>query len=80
MKTIYDVVEYMKKERVNPLTVDAWETGTNKEIYNILKDAYKQTNEILCLKYKIQITHTPGRGFGMGEEAPEYTIAVLLNF
>ena len=30
MKTIYDIVEYMKTKRVNPLTVDAWEMERTK--------------------------------------------------
>ena len=37
MNDLNDVINYMKEEKINPLTVDTWGNETNAKIFNILK-------------------------------------------
>ena len=83
MKTLEDLIEYMKDNKVNPLVVDAWnEDPTRYPIYSLMKKLYddRETREVIVGNFKIKIDFTPGRNSGMASEPDEYRTIVLVNF
>jgi hypothetical protein len=82
-KTIEDIIEYMKENKVNPLVIDAWdECSTRYPIYGLMEKLYKdkETREVIFNNFKIKIEHTKGGGFGMRAYPAEYRTTILLNF
>lgn len=83
MKTLADIIEYMKEKKVNPLTIDAWDECKERYPYFFaMKELYKdrENREVIVGNYKVRITFTPGVNMGMAQEPDEYTATVLLNF
>ncbi len=76
MQTLADIVEYMKENKKNPLTIDSWDSKP-EGLYSLLKEMPHIT---IVDNYKVLIDHTPGGGCGMGEYPPHYTVSILLNF
>lgn len=82
-KTIEDIIEYMKENKVNPLVIDAWDQcPTRYPIYGLMEKLYKdkETREVIFNNFKIKIEHTNGGGCGMGAYPAEYRTTILVNF
>ena len=83
MKTLADIIEYMKEKKVNPFTVDAWDECKERyALFQVMKELYKdrENREVIVGNYKVRITFTAGENMGMCQEPDEYTTTVLLNF
>lgn len=82
-KTIEDIIEYMKENKVNPLVIDAWDQcPTRYSIYGLMGKLYKdkETREVIFGNFKIKIEHTNGGGCGLGAYPAEYRTTILVNF
>lgn len=82
-KTIEDIIEYMKENKVNPLVIDAWDQcPTRYPIYGLMGKLYKdkETREVVFGNYKIIIEFTHGLNSGMAMEPDEYKTTILLYF